>query len=235
MKYGIGDNYRTLCRSLAVDPRDGSVYFTTGDGDILRYDFESELVEIVNNADLRKDYFGKYEVTSPGHMAYNWRQTIWCDAQNAIYGVHGNSGYLFRFTPQPPDLELLQRITSEPSQRSGMFDQFSYGYLGFTLGPDGDTIYYLTGGPVYESGKRVKGKDSTSMGEAKGIENLHLITYNIPERKYKDHGPVFYADGQRPLYVNSIAVGKDGVIYTLARITENGQTRTDLIAIPDLS
>jgi hypothetical protein len=28
-----------------------------------------------------------------------------------------------------------------------MFDEFSYGYLGFTLGPDEQTIYYLTGGP----------------------------------------------------------------------------------------
>jgi hypothetical protein len=31
--------------------------------------------------------------------------------------------------------------------------------------------------------------------------------------------------------VNSIAVGKDGSVYTLSRITENGQTRTDLISI----
>jgi hypothetical protein len=35
---------------------------------------------------------------------------------------------------------VLGRITSEPSQRAGMFDQFSYGYLGFALGPDGDTL-----------------------------------------------------------------------------------------------
>jgi len=32
---GRGENYRTLCRSLVVNPEDGSVYFTTGDGDIL--------------------------------------------------------------------------------------------------------------------------------------------------------------------------------------------------------
>ncbi len=34
---------------------------------------------------------------------------------------------------------------TEPSRRSGMYDEFSYGYLGFTLGPDGHTLYYLTG------------------------------------------------------------------------------------------
>jgi hypothetical protein len=114
-----------------------------------------------------------------------------------------------------------------------MFDQFSYGYLGFDLGPNGRTLYYLTGGPIYINGKRLKGKDRIAMGAAKGLENLHLITYDIPTRKYIDHGSVFYKDGQRPLYVNSIAIGKDGAVYTLARITENNHTRADLIKIPD--
>ena len=110
-----------------------------------------------------------------------------------------------------------------PSQRAGMFDQFSYGYLGFTLGPDGRTLYYLTGGPVYVDGKRVAGKSKTAMGESKGIENLHLITYDIPTEPYTDHGAIFFADGQRPSYVNSIAVGKDGTVYALSRITAGGQ------------
>ena len=114
-----------------------------------------------------------------------------------------------------------------------MFDQFSYGYLGFTLGPDGNMLYYLTGGPIYQEGKRVLGKSSTAMGEAKGLENLHLITYDISKGKYQDHGAAFFADGKRPLYVNSIAVGADNTVYTLGRITENGKTRTDLISIPN--
>jgi hypothetical protein len=145
--------------------------------------------------------------------------------------VHGNSGYLFRFDPAVPRLEVLDRLTSRPSQRSGMFDQFSYGYLGFTLGGDGRTLYYLTGGPIYVDGKRVTGKSSTAMGEAKGLENLHLITYDIPTRKYSDHGAVFFANGQRPLYVNSIAVDRAGAVYALTRITENGRTRTDLMRV----
>jgi predicted dehydrogenase len=230
---GKGENYRTLCRSIAIDPRDGSAYFTTGDGNILCYRYNAESIEVLEDVDLRKDYFGLYEVTSPGHMAYNWRQTVWYPSENVVYGVHGNSGYLFRFDPSIPNVEVIERITSLPSKRSGMYDQFSYGYLGFTLGPDGQTLYYLTGGPVYIEGKRVRGKSTTAMGESKGIENLHLITYNIPQGIYTDHGPIFYADDQRPAYVNSIAVGKDGDVYTLARIKENGHTRTDLIRIPD--
>jgi len=115
--------------------------------------------------------------------------------------------------------------------KSGLFDQFSYGYLGFQLGPDGHTIYYLTGGPIYIDGKRITGVDTIAKGGARGLENLHLITYNIPEQEYKDHGPIFYANGDRPTYVNSIAIGIDGAIYSLARIKEDEHTRTDLIKI----
>jgi hypothetical protein len=229
---GKGPTYRTLCRSLRVDPGDGAVYYTTGDGGIFRYRYDRDAIEKVEGEDLKKDYFGTYDPTSPGSMGYNWRQTIWYAPEKMIYGVHGNSGYLFRFDPQIPRVEVLDRLTSEPSQRSGMYDQFSYGYLGFTLGPDGRAIYYLTGGPIYEQGKRVTGKATTAKGEAKGLEDLHLVTYDIPTRKYIDHGAIFYENGDRPTYVNSIAVGKDGTVYTLARIAEHGQTRADLISIP---
>jgi hypothetical protein len=232
---GKGAEYRTICRSLAIDPRDGSVYFSTGDGVIQRYRYDNDAVAAVIGDDLRKDYFGVYDPSSPGHMAYNWRQVFWNPSDNQIYGVHGNSGYLFRFDPTAERVEVLDRITSQPSKTSGMFDQFSYGYLGFALGPDQRTIYYLTGAPVYVDGKRVRGKESTGKGEAKGTENLHLITYDIPGAKYTDHGPVFYENGERPSYVNSVAVGKDGAIYTLARIRESDAIRADLVRIPPVN
>jgi hypothetical protein len=225
---GTGGSYRTICRSIAVQPEDGSAWFTRGEGTIYRYDPSSDTVAAFPGPTMKKDYFGLYDETNSGHMAYNWRQVIWVPGQNAFYGVHGNSGYLFRFDPRRPDIEVLDRITSEPSRRSGMYDQFSYGYLGFTLGPDGHTLYYLTGGPVYVDGKRVTGKDSTAKGEAKGTENLHLVTYDITAGKYTDHGAVFLENGERPTYVNSIAIGKDGTVYTMARISSS--PRTELIS-----
>ena len=228
---GKGPTYRTICRSIVVDAEDGSAYFTTSEGTILRYRADRDAVEPVVSEDMKKDYFGLYDPTSAGHMGYNWRQTAWCAADRMIYGVHGNSGYLFRFDPRTPRVEVLERITSAPSKLSGMFDQFSYGYLGFTLGPDGRTIYYLTGGPIYMDGKRVTGKSTTAMGEAKGLEDLHLITYDVRDRKYTDQGAVFFENGQRPLYVNSIAVGKDGTVYALTRVSEADGARTDLMRV----
>jgi hypothetical protein len=111
-----------------------------------------------------------------------------------------------------------------------MFDQFYYGYLGFTLGPDGRTLYYLTGGPIYLG--------SATPGDKKlrvvaGQEDLHLVTYDIPQSKYIDHGAIYFPDGQRPQIVNSIAIGNDGTVYFLSRITENGLTRVDLASVPN--
>jgi hypothetical protein len=229
---GKGAAYRTICRSICVDPESGRAWFTTSEGAILCYQPSSDSLQVVAGEDMKKDYFGLYDPASPGHMGYNWRQTVWYAPGKAVYGVHGNSGYLFRFHPDGPSLEVLARLTSEPSKRSGMFDQFSYGYLGFTLGPDGHTLHYLTGAPIYVNGKRLAGKSSTAMGEAKGLEDLHLITYDIPKAKDTDRGAIFYQDGQRPLYVNSIAVGKNGAVYFLARIIENGHTRSDLVEVP---
>lgn len=224
--------YRGLCRAPIADPEDGSVYFTTVEGLIVRYVYARDALEIVEGEDMKKDYFGCYDPAQPGHMGYNWRQTFWHPKEKVIYGVHGNSGYLFRFDPRVPRVEVLERITSEPSKRCGMYDQFSFGYLGFALGPDLETIYYLTGGPIYINGKRLTGKATTAKGEAKGLENLHLVTWHIPTQRYTDHGAVFYEDGQRPLYVNSIAIGHDGSVYSLGRVTEGGKTRTDLFRIP---
>lgn len=226
-----GDDYRVLCRSMFVDQRDGAVYFSTSEGDIFTYSPEASELKKVEGADLRLDYFGKCDPTRPGNMGYNWRSIVWYAPGEVAYGVHGNSGYLFKFNPDEAKVEIVDRITSEPSKKSGMFDQFSYGYLGFQLGPDNETIYYLTGGPIYIDGERVKGIDEIAMGAAKGLENLHLITYNIRTQKYIDHGAVFYEDGERPTYVNSIAIGANGDVYTLARFEQNGKVIEDLIKI----
>jgi len=228
---GKGAAYSTVCRSIAVNPDDGSAFFSTGDGDIFQYCAATDAVTKIADEDLRKDYFGIYDSTNPGHMGYNWRQTFYRAADKMIYGVHGNSGYLFRFDPRKQRIAVLDRLTSDVSKRSGMFDQFSYGYLGFALGPDGDTIYYLTGGPIYVDGKRLKGKDRIAMGAAKGLEDLHLVTYHIPTGRCKDQGAIYYADSTRPLYVNSLAVGKDGSVYSLARVPEKGPVRADLFCV----
>ena len=97
---GKGDQYRTICRSLAVDPDDGSVYFTTGDGAIHRYRHDRDAVETVAGDNMKKDYFGLYDPTSAGpHGLQLAAGRLVIRRTKCIYGVHGNSGYLFRFDP----------------------------------------------------------------------------------------------------------------------------------------
>jgi hypothetical protein len=220
---GNGPNYRVICRSLAVDPEDGSVYFTTADGDIKRYRHDRDAIETLTGANMRKDYFGSFDLDTKPGMGYNWRQTFWYAPEKVFYGLHGTSGYLFRFDPRAPKIELIERITSEPSRRSGMNDSFAYGYLSFTLGPDGRTIYYLTAGPA---------KDQKADQKSRGARaDLRLVTYAIPGAEYRDHGAIFLSDGQTPADIQSIAVAKDGSVYTLATFTRNGRHTTDLVRI----
>ena len=49
-------------------------------------------------------------------------------------------------------------------------------------------------------------KASTAKGEARGDEELHVVTYHIPTATVTDHGPVRFSDGSHPTYVNSLAV-----------------------------
>src|SRR3546814_19830398 len=115
-------------------------------------------------------------------MAYNWRNVFWYGAEGVAYGVHGNSGSLFRFDPHRKEIELVERITSSPSRRSGMFDQFSYGYLGYQLGTDGQPICYLTGDRVVIKGKRVLGEEELAKGTTNGLENIKLVTHRNTEK-----------------------------------------------------
>ncbi len=111
-----------------------------------------------------------------------------------------------------------------------MNDQFSYGYLGCILGPDKETIYYLTGGPIPGDGMP-KASQAISKGGAKALENLHLVTYHLPTQAYKDHGAIFYEDGERPTYVNGIAVGINSDVYSLARMQIDGREIADLLKV----
>ncbi len=228
-----GDDFRVLGRSMFVDSENGSVYFSTADGDIFSYSPFSGSLDRVEEVNLRLDYFGQQDPTRPGSMGYGWRQIVWNPNEEVAYGVHGKSGYLFRFDPREPSLELVERITSEPSKRSGMFDQYYYGYLGFDLGPE-ETLYFLTGGPIYIDGQRVSSDNAEALGLDSGeIENTHLVTYNIPNREYIDHGPILTTDGSRITDAQSITLGHDGTVYTLGRFNRDGESVMDLLEIPN--
>ena len=211
----IGSTYRAICRRIVVDPDNGNVYWTTGDGAIHEYIYKTDAVRTVPGVNLRKDYFGQFNPSKYG-MAYNWRAAVWDPNDHAIYGINGASGYLFRFNPATRSVRVLRRLTSLPSQASGMFDGDPYGYLGLALDVHDDTLYYLTGAPL-----------PTGLEPGEGS---HLITYDIATGRYKDHGEIVLDDGKPASDEQAIVIGHDGTIYTLSHIRRNGRTVMDLIS-----
>ena len=141
--------------------------------------------------------------------------------------MHGLSGHLFKFDPQAQKVTVVTRLVSDPTYESGMYDAFKYGYLGFTLGPDGHTIYYLTGSPSTATGAAA----GEPAGEKKQ-EEIHFVTYNIPTGKRVDHGVLQLENGMRPFFAESIAIGSKN-IYTVSKIREGGHLRVDLLSFPN--
>lgn len=221
----LGATYRAICRRIVVDPRNGSAYFTTGDGTIWKYSLATENIDAVPGVSLRKDYFGQMDPTQHG-MAYNWRSAQWDPVHHVIYGVNGRSGYLFRFDPDKKTVEVLDRLTSLPSKESGMYDRFDYGYMGFTFGPDGHTLYYLTGAPLPPPPAAPGAAPRHRHGEG-----AHLITYDTANNQYTDHGLIMLDNGDPASAPQSIAVAADGTVYSLGYVARNGKRGIELFSV----
>ncbi len=219
-----GKTFRVICRILVVDPDDGSVYFTTPDGDIIQYQYSTDSIGKVPGISLKKDVFGCLDPSQPGTMGYAWRQAFWYAPEKVIYAMHGRSGYLFRFDPATRKVEVITRLVSNETRESGMYDRNKYGYLGLTLGPDGHTIFELTG---------ARPKPASEGDE------IHLVTYDISSKTRVDYGVLQLPDGRMPFFAQSIAIGQDGMIYTIAKVRPLGSPnpgkafKIDLLSFPN--
>jgi hypothetical protein len=212
-----GPNYRALCRSLAIDLPSGNVFLTTADGSVVCAS-DNKLTTLPPKVSFKRPTLGIYDLAIPGELGYNWRQTVVHAADRCIYGVHGRTGTGLRMEMVTPTRQLLNRLTSMPTRTSGAFDVPRHGYLSFKLGPDGETVFYLTGAHI---------SDDDTEHE---VENLHLITFHIPTGQYLDHGSIVLDTGDVPCDVNSIAITKDGMVYAISAIKQGGKiNRYDLI------
>lgn len=225
---GTGLDYRIVCRSIVVDDTDGCAYFTTSEGNIVGYSPTSNTFRLLA-VDMRRDYFGVYDCTSPLHMRYHWRQAVWHPQQNVIYAVHASSGYLVRIDPRAAKIEVMERLTADSSRRIGMFDRFSNGYLGFTLTEDGTTLYYLTGGALETEQYIPSSKLRSGM---QGPENVHVVSYDLRTNTRRDLGYLQDETGLVPTHVQSAALAPSGaVLYTLATIPTSQGSITELMEI----
>ncbi|MBS1827918.1 MAG: hypothetical protein JST93_21595 [Acidobacteria bacterium] len=210
---GTGNEFRVVSRSIAVDPNVATATFSTADGDLFLYNPLTNQLAKADGVSLRREAFGQWDPSKPGSMAYNWRQTVFYRPGNVFYGIHGATSTLFRYNASGKEMYVDERIASQKTREMGAYDSFRYGYLGLTLGPDGHTLYYLTGTPAGEE--------------------VRFVTFHIPTGRYTDHGALAFDDGRRPTWAQAIAVGPDKRIYTVSKIIENGKLKTDLLSFPD--
>ncbi len=218
---GRGEEYFCLVRTFAIDPRDGRVYFTNPDGQVLVYEPGAEQVVPFGETSLKRDIMGFWDPHKPGHQGYNWRDILWHPGHQCFYGVHPRSGWLFRFDPQAKEpIVLIERIVPEELRRNGRFEPFRYGYLSLQLGPDQQTLYYITSshGLVTEAGRQLK-------------ETAHLVTYHLESGRYADHGVLrLEHDGRYVRMSQCHAVHPNGKCYAAPWIDKPDRAEGDKVA-----
>ncbi|MCA9449652.1 MAG: hypothetical protein KC931_21205, partial [Candidatus Omnitrophica bacterium] len=103
------------------------------------------------------------------------------------------------------EANYLRTVTDlRPEAYQGMPRNPETSQLGFAIGPK-NTIYYLCHGPAIE----IEGKPEVQ-------SSVHLMTYEIDKEELTDHGPLLTDDQRRPFFTESIAIGPDDHIYTVA-------------------
>ena len=120
-----------------------------------------------------------------------------------FYGIMYYTDWLFSFEPKTGELEIIDRISSGPNRKSG---NISYSSLAFELSSNGNNILYIASNTVDQPYTSIT------------VEELHLVTYNIPLRRYVDHGVIELDDGRRPRYCQGLEVGTDGNLYIVSWI-----------------
>jgi len=174
--------WQMICRTLALDPN-GMLYGSTMDGRIWKYDPSKLLrVSYIDGLDLKCVPFAQSaEETLKGTFRHTWRTIEWNPKTESFWGLHFETSTLFEFVPSDNYIRSVVNLGHEAYW--GMPRNPEISQLGFILGPN-NTLFYLAHGPA------VTIKDREDLQS-----NLYLITYNIDQEKYTNHGPIL-SDGR---------------------------------------
>jgi hypothetical protein len=188
-------------RSIAVDPRTGNAYWHNMDDTIASYNFEKDDIETLAKPKFDAPMF---HIPLDKTVGCVWRSIKWSEPLQKFYGIMYYSDLLFSLEPKTGELEIIDRIASGPNRKSG---KTSYSTLAFEFSRDGKTLYYIAPAEVPQAD-----------AAASKVEELHLVTYNVPLRRYTDHGAIKLDDGRSPRYCQGLEVGSDGNLYFVAWI-----------------
>jgi hypothetical protein len=142
------------------------------------------------------------EESTKGDFRNTWRTIEWNEQTNSFWGLHFHCTTLFEFDPSSNYIRSVDELRALAYR--GMPTNPETSQLGFMIGPK-NTIFYLAHGPMV----KIAGRPRLRC-------NLYLITYEIDKQKYTEHGPLLSKDGRRVFFGESIAVGADDHIYSVA-------------------
>ena len=206
-----------ICRTLGVAPS-GEVYGSTMDGGIWKYDpWQPARVSYIEGLDLsRASLSQSAEETMKGDFQNNWRAIAWNPATESFWGILWETTVLFEFVPSANYIRSVAEL--RPEAYRGMPRNPEISQLGFMLGPN-NTIFYLAHGPAVQ----IESRPAVQSG-------LYLITYDIDKGALVNHGPIFSRDQRRVFFAESIAIGLDDHIYTVAWVEVTDPLRRNAIA-----
>ena len=225
----LGKDWDFICRRLAVGP-DGRAFGSSNDGSIWEFDSRrSRPIEVIEGLSLdtipdRNE--ADFVIAPTSHYFWrNWRTILWNPETASFWGLHGGSTQLFEFQPETRALRSVTnlRVDGLPETRRNPLRS----QLGFMLGPE-NTLFYLAHGPAIE----IAGRREIS-------SNVYLVTYQIDTGITTNHGPVVGPDDRRVFYTESIAIGPDDHLYSVAWVETINPDRMTAIqttrgnALPD--
>ncbi|MCC6694514.1 MAG: hypothetical protein IT365_02685 [Candidatus Hydrogenedentes bacterium] len=206
-----------ICRTLGIDP-EGNVYGSTMDGRIWKYDPKQERrVSYIDGLDLSRLPFSQSaEETLKGDFQYNWRVVEWNERTQSFWGIQWETTTLFEFAPATNYVRAVAELRHEAYQ--GMPRNPEISQLGFILAPN-NTIYYLGNGPAV-----------AIEGRPEAQSNVYLFTYALDTGRMINHGPVFSRDGRRVFFTESLCIGADDHLYTVAWVEATDPERIKTIS-----
>ncbi|GAB5559968.1 MAG: hypothetical protein SynsKO_16150 [Synoicihabitans sp.] len=209
-----------ICRRLGLDD-DGNLFGGTDTGKIWRFEADQQrpvhYYENLNLTHLAPVQEADFSVPAEAHFFWNnWRTILWNDLTDSFWGLQGGSTQLFEFKPATGMLRSVRSLRPagvDPLTRRNPFRT----QLGFMLGPK-NTLLYLAHAP-----------DQPVPGRPDVRSSVRLVSYQIDEDRYTDHGRLTTADGRRIFFTESIEIGADDHLYTVAWVETTDPDREDEI------
>ncbi len=205
-----------ICRKLAVD-NNGNLYGSTDTGRIWNLDTDQQrpvnYLKSLNLDRIPPIQETNFEIPAEAHFFWNnWRTILWNNETESFWGLHGGSTQLFEFKPATGLLKSVRPLRAEgvdPLTRRNRFRS----QLGFMLGP-GNTLFYLAHAPT----TKIQGRSEIT-------SSVHLLTYQIDSEEFEDHGILTTPQGRRIFFTESIAIGADDRLYTVAWVESTDPKR----------